>query len=75
MTFHALVLDQAGDGLTATVQELADDRLPDAGVTVRVDYSSLNYKDGWSRGNRAARARIPPCSRHRPRGNGRDLDE
>ncbi len=47
MTFNALVVDKDEDGTTAaSVQALADDRLPDGDVTVAVEYSTLNYKDG-----------------------------
>ena len=44
--FRALLLDQSTDGITADVVELDDDRLPDGDVTVDVEWSSLNYKDG-----------------------------
>ena len=44
--FRALLLDQSADGITADVVELDDDRLPDGDVTVDVEWSSLNYKDG-----------------------------
>jgi acrylyl-CoA reductase (NADPH) len=44
--FRALVLDQSADGITAEVTELDDERLPDGEVTVVVEWSSLNYKDG-----------------------------
>jgi acrylyl-CoA reductase (NADPH) len=45
--FRALVLDKDGEGLAqATVQELPDDRLPAGEVTVAVEYSTINYKDG-----------------------------
>jgi len=45
--FRALVVEKAEDGSTkATVQELPDDRLPAGEVTVEVEYSTLNYKDG-----------------------------
>ncbi|MEM6488676.1 MAG: MDR family oxidoreductase [Pseudomonadota bacterium] len=47
MTFRALIVDKAEDGtVSQTVQEIGEDRLPDAGVTVGVDHSTLNYKDG-----------------------------
>lgn len=46
MTFRALVLDQIDDTQSATVQTLDDDALPDGDVTVDVEWSSLNYKDG-----------------------------
>ena len=45
--FRALVVEKDEDGKThAAVQELADDRLPEGDVTVAVDYSTVNYKDG-----------------------------
>ncbi|GAB4262962.1 MAG: MDR family oxidoreductase [Pararhodobacter sp.] len=45
--FKALVVEKNGDGATsASVQTLDDDRLPDGNVTVVVEYSTLNYKDG-----------------------------
>ncbi|MFM8305167.1 MAG: MDR family oxidoreductase [Actinomycetota bacterium] len=46
MSFRALVLDQTDDVLSATVQILEDDVLPPGDVTVDVEWSSLNYKDG-----------------------------
>ena len=47
MTFRALVVDKAEDGtITQSVQDLDDSRQPDGNVTVRVEYSTLNYKDG-----------------------------
>jgi acrylyl-CoA reductase (NADPH) len=47
MTFRALVIDKASDGtISQAVRELEDDLLPEGDVTVRVDYSTLNYKDG-----------------------------
>ena len=46
MTFRALVLEQGDDGVSSSLQELDDNRLPDGAVTVGVEYSSLNYKDG-----------------------------
>jgi len=47
MRFRALVVEKDADGSTAaSVQSLALDRLPAAEVTVAVEYSTLNYKDG-----------------------------
>jgi len=45
--FTALILerDEAGEA-RATVRQLDDDRLPEGEVTVAVEYSTLNYKDG-----------------------------
>lgn len=46
----ALMLEEAGKGVKAAVQEIDEsrlsERLPDGDVTVRVAYSTLNYKDG-----------------------------
>ena len=44
--FKALVVEKGEEGTHASVQELPDDRLPDAEVTVGVEFSTLNYKDG-----------------------------
>lgn len=47
MTFRALVIDKAADGtISQSVEEFDDARLPEGNVTVRVEYSTLNYKDG-----------------------------
>ncbi|MCV3767479.1 MDR family oxidoreductase [Rhizobium sp. TRM95796] len=45
--FKALVVRKAEDGaISQAVEELDDAMLPDGDVTVKVDYSTLNYKDG-----------------------------
>ncbi|MBN9423441.1 MAG: alcohol dehydrogenase [Candidatus Accumulibacter sp. 66-26] len=44
--FKAIVLEKTDAGVLAEVRELADDALPEGDVTIRVDYSTLNYKDG-----------------------------
>jgi acrylyl-CoA reductase (NADPH) len=45
--FRALVVEKDEAGAThASVQTLGEDRLPDGDVTVAVEYSTLNYKDG-----------------------------
>ncbi|MDN5760449.1 MAG: alcohol dehydrogenase catalytic domain-containing protein, partial [Tomitella sp.] len=45
-TFPAYVVTAKGEA--AQLQQLTDADLPDGDVTVDVDYSSLNYKDGLS---------------------------
>ncbi len=46
-TFRALLSEQGPNRtITSVVQELDDSRLPPGDVTVKVDYSTLNYKDG-----------------------------
>lgn len=45
-TFRALVVDKAGDGVALALQDWSTDRLAAGDVTIRVEYSSVNYKDG-----------------------------
>jgi acrylyl-CoA reductase (NADPH) len=44
-TFQALVARQDGDQITASVETLRPDDLPPGDVTIRVLYSSVNFKD------------------------------
>jgi acrylyl-CoA reductase (NADPH) len=45
--FKALLLEKEGDGpATARIARLSEDRLPSGEVTVAVEYSTVNYKDG-----------------------------
>ncbi len=45
--FKALMVEKDDEGKTsASVQELSLDQLPDGDVTVAVEYSTVNYKDG-----------------------------
>jgi acrylyl-CoA reductase (NADPH) len=44
--FRALVLEKDGDAAVARLQDLDDAALPAGEVTVSVEYSTLNYKDG-----------------------------
>lgn len=44
--FRALVLEKEGDAAVARVRELEESALPAGDVTVAVEYSTLNYKDG-----------------------------
>jgi putative YhdH/YhfP family quinone oxidoreductase len=45
-TFRALVVDKAGDGVALTLARWSPDQLMPGEVTIRVEYSSINYKDG-----------------------------
>ncbi|WP_436664257.1 acryloyl-CoA reductase [Alicyclobacillus acidoterrestris] len=47
-SFRALVVDYVGDEFTRGVQTLTLDQLPEGDVTIRVMYSSVNYKDGMA---------------------------
>jgi len=45
--FKALIVEKDDAGKTsASVQEITEDRLPEGDVTVAVEYSTVNYKDG-----------------------------
>ncbi len=46
--FKAILLEETDGKVSAGIQELDDSRLPEheGGVTVAVEYSTLNYKDG-----------------------------
>ena len=44
--FRGLVLEEAEGGVAASVKELEEGDLPDGEVTIAVEYSDLNYKDG-----------------------------
>jgi acrylyl-CoA reductase (NADPH) len=47
MSFRALLVEKDGDSVpVASVQMLDDNRLPAGEVTVAVEYSTVNYKDG-----------------------------
>jgi len=59
--FRALVVEKAEDGTTrAAVQSLGDDRLPAGDVTVAVEFSTLNYKDGLCLGSGGGLVRAWP---------------
>ncbi|MGL4406438.1 MAG: acryloyl-CoA reductase [Notoacmeibacter sp.] len=47
MSFRALLVEKDGDAApVASVQTLVDSRLPAGEVTIAVEYSTVNYKDG-----------------------------
>lgn len=45
-SFKAVVLEEADGKVSASIKTLDDDALPDGDVTVQIEYSDLNYKDG-----------------------------
>jgi len=45
-TFKAIVIEKADKGTTAALSDFDEANLMDGDVTVRVEYSTLNYKDG-----------------------------
>lgn len=47
MSFNALIVEKNEDGKTsAAVRQITEDDLPEGNVTVAVEYSTVNYKDG-----------------------------
>ena len=46
MTYQALQINKDDNGYHCAVQTLDDSALPEGDVTVQVDYSTVNYKDG-----------------------------
>jgi acrylyl-CoA reductase (NADPH) len=45
-SFRALILHEEGGKIVPRLESVDDTRLPPGDVTVRVEYSTLNYKDG-----------------------------
>ena len=58
--FKALVLSRQDDRVTAAVEEVDEARLPEGDVTVAVEHSTLNYKDGLIILNKAPLVRSFP---------------
>ena len=58
--FRALVLNKDGQEVRAGVEELDEARLPEGDVTVAVEHSTLNYKDGLIIANKAPLVRSYP---------------
>ena len=63
--FKALVLREADGGkIDASVEMLAESALPKGDVTVAIEYSTLNYKDGMVLQGQPSRPALSACSRH-----------
>jgi acrylyl-CoA reductase (NADPH) len=61
MTFKALVVDKNAEGITsASVQTVDEVALPAGNVTVAVEYSTVNYKDGLCLGSGGGLVRAWP---------------
>ena len=61
-SYRALVVDQRDGKAEAGIRTLSEADLPKGEVTVRVDYSCLNYKDGLALTGRAPIIRRPPMT-------------
>jgi len=47
MSFNALIVNKDDDGnVSQNIEQIELDRLPEGDVTVAVEYSTVNYKDG-----------------------------
>ena len=46
LVFKAILIDKQDGAQSVRIVDLDDDKLPDDPVTVRVEYSTINYKDG-----------------------------
>ena len=46
MGYRAIVIDKQGEEFSVAVRELAESDLPAGDVTIAVEWSSINYKDG-----------------------------
>jgi acrylyl-CoA reductase (NADPH) len=44
--FQALIIHEESGKVVSRLEDIDEERLPDGDVTVRVEYSTLNYKDG-----------------------------
>ena len=60
VTFRALVAEKEGDAVRRELRELGPQDLPDGDVTVRVEWSSVNYKDALAVSPTGNVARISP---------------
>lgn len=58
--FRALVVDKQGDGTGVSIREWNEDQLMAGEVTLRVEYSSINYKDGLATRINGGVARVHP---------------
>ena len=44
--FKALVVSELDGAVTSEIKQLEESDLPEGDLTIRVEYSTLNYKDG-----------------------------
>lgn len=51
--FKALLLEKDGDTFSARIQDGTEDQLPEGDVLVRIEYSTINYKDALAIGNKS----------------------
>src|ERR1700744_1864231 len=59
-TFKAIVIDKAEAGQTVQLTDFAENNLMDGDVTVALEYSTVNYKDGLAVPGKAPVVRLFP---------------
>ena len=59
-TFSAWLLEKPESGFQASLQQVDSSKLPAADVLIKVDYSTLNYKDGLAMTNKSPVVRTWP---------------
>ena len=59
-TIQAIIINRVEKKISASLQEITVDDLPEGDVTVNVAYSTLNYKDGLAVTGTAPIARTYP---------------
>ena len=59
-SFRALVAEKQDDDVARGLQDLRADDLPDGDIVVRVDWSSVNYKDALAVSPKGRVAQISP---------------
>ncbi len=70
-TFKAIVIDKSDAGQTVRLTDFDDKDLMDGDVTVRVEYSTVNYKDGLAvTGKAPVVRRFPMIAGRRSRRHG-----
>ena len=69
-SFRAYVVDKPADGaFSRGLRDLTPDDLPPGELTIRVEWSSVNFKDGLAARADGKVARVYPLvAGHRPRG-------
>ena len=66
-TFKAIRIDKAEKGTTVALTQFDEAELMEGDVTVRVEWSTLNYKDGLAvTGKAPVVRRFPMIAGHRP---------
>lgn len=61
LTFSALLIDKVGDAVSSGISQLSMDQLDPGEVTIRVHYSSINYKDALAATGAGKIIRRFPC--------------